>query len=166
MKRPTIKDVALKVGVNPSTVSRALKDHPDISERIKQEIRKAAEELKYHPNQHAANLRKQRSNIIGLIIPEISMFFFPSVISGIEAAIMKDGFQLLVLQSSKNLWFHTAQIFRFTGVFCQIVKLETVFTAVIAEKLVTVTDQGQFLTEPERNRQWLARRRGLGRCAG
>ncbi len=103
MKRPTIKDVALKVGVNPSTVSRALKDHPDISERIKIEIRKAAEELRYHPNQHAANLRKQRSNIIGLIIPEISMFFFPSVISGIEEAIIKDGFQLLVLQSGNKL---------------------------------------------------------------
>lgn len=103
MKRATIKDISLIVGVNPSTVSRALHDHPDISPAIKAEVKRVAEELKYHPNQMAANLRKNRSQLIGLIIPEITMFFFPSVIRGIEAVLKEEGFRLLVLQSNDSL---------------------------------------------------------------
>ena len=76
MKRPTIKDISAAIGVSPSTVSRALKDHPDISTAIKEEVRRIADLLKYHPNKMAANLRNSKSNLIGLIIPEISMFFF------------------------------------------------------------------------------------------
>jgi LacI family transcriptional regulator len=103
MKRTTIKDISLIIGVNPSTVSRALHDHPDISPAIKAEVKRVAEELKYHPNQMAANLRKNRSQLIGLIIPEITMFFFPSVIRGIEAILKEEGFRLLVLQSNDSL---------------------------------------------------------------
>jgi LacI family transcriptional regulator len=103
MKRATIKDVASKAGVNISTVSRALKDHPDISAALRERIKSIAVELNYHPNMTAVQLRKQKSNIIGLIIPEANMFFFPSVIKGISEVIQKSGYKLLVLLSNDDI---------------------------------------------------------------
>ena len=103
MKRATIKDIALQVGVSVSTVSRALSDHPDISANIKAEVRRVAEELRYHPNRLAANLRQSRSKLIGLIVPEITMFFVPSVIKGVEEVLRAEGYQLLVMQSHESL---------------------------------------------------------------
>ena len=102
MKRTTIKDISARLGVNPSTVSRALHDHPDISPALKEEIRKVAAELRYHPNQLAANLRKNRSMLVGLILPEINMFFFPSVIKGMEEVLQEEGYQLMVLLSNES----------------------------------------------------------------
>lgn len=102
MKRTTIKDIALKLGVSVSTVSRALNNHPDISEKVKDSVRATAKELNYHANLLAVNLRNSRSGLIALIIPEITMFFFPSVINGIEEEVRKQGYQLLVLQSNDS----------------------------------------------------------------
>jgi LacI family transcriptional regulator len=70
---------------------------------VREQIKKKAQELNYHPNHLAAGLRKRQSKIIGLIIPEITMFFFPSVIRGIEEKFKTHGYQLLVLQSSDDL---------------------------------------------------------------
>ena len=103
MKRATIKDIALKAGVNISTVSRALKNHPDVGADLRTKIKRLAEEMNYHPNLMAVQLRKQKSNIIGLIIPEANMYFFPSVIKGISDVIQALGYRLLVLQSGENL---------------------------------------------------------------
>ena len=103
MKRATIKDIALVAGVNISTVSRALRDHPDIGADLRTKIKRLADEMNYHPNLMAVQLRKQKSNIIGLIIPEAYMFFFPSVIKGISDIIQEYGYRLLVLQSGEKL---------------------------------------------------------------
>lgn len=103
MKRTTIKDIALAVGVSVSTVSRALNNHPDISDKVKEEVQRAARELNYHANQLAVNLRNSRSGLVALIIPEITMFFFPSVINGMEQVVRQRGYQLLVLQSNDSL---------------------------------------------------------------
>lgn len=103
MKRATIKDIALVAGVNVSTVSRALRDHPDIGADLRSKIKRLADEMNYHPNMMAVQLRKQKSNIIGLIIPEAYMFFFPSVIKGISDVIQEYGYRLLVLQSGEKL---------------------------------------------------------------
>jgi LacI family transcriptional regulator len=103
LKRATIKDIALKAGVNISTVSRALSDHPDVGADLRSKIKRLAEELNYHPNMMAVQLRKRKSNIIGLIIPETYMFFFPSVIKGISDVVQEFGYRLLVLQSGEKL---------------------------------------------------------------
>ena len=103
MKRTTIKDIAVLAEVSISTVSRALKDHPDISLALREKIHQLAEEMNYHPNMMAVQLRKQKSNIIGLIIPEANMFFFPSVIKGISEVIQKSNYKLLVLQSNDDI---------------------------------------------------------------
>ena len=87
----TIKDIAKTLGISPSTVSRALKDHPDISVATKKQVNQLAAELHYRPNPIALSLRNQRSNVIGVVIPEIVHFFFSSVISGIEKAAKEHG---------------------------------------------------------------------------
>jgi LacI family transcriptional regulator len=102
MKRATIKDIAAIAGVNVSTVSRALRDHPDIGLALRTKIKQLAHDMHYHPNMLAVQLRKQKSNTIGLIIPEANMYFIPSVIKGISDAVQKAGYRLLVLQSGES----------------------------------------------------------------
>jgi LacI family transcriptional regulator len=75
MKRITIKDLADLLQISTSTVSRALSNHPDISEAVKQRVKEAAETFNYVPNDFAINFRKKSSKVIGLIIPKMSMFF-------------------------------------------------------------------------------------------
>lgn len=102
MKRSTIKDVAGRLGVNPSTVSRALKDHPDIGQALREEIKKVAAEMRYTPNQTAVQLRQRQSNLIGLVVPEVTMFFYPSVIRGIQEVLEPLGYQLVMLPSNES----------------------------------------------------------------
>jgi len=99
----TIKDLARKLSISPSTVSRALRDHPDISEKTKQRVTEAAEKYNYQPNQLAQSLQKKRSNIIGVIVPEIRHHFFSTVISGIEEVAYENGYTIMVCQSNETL---------------------------------------------------------------
>ncbi|MDZ7880912.1 MAG: LacI family DNA-binding transcriptional regulator [Saprospiraceae bacterium] len=102
MKRITIKDIAALAGVNISTVSRALKDHPDIGLTLRDKIKKLAQDLHYHPNMMAVQLRRQKSRTIGLIIPDTNTFFIPSLIKGISSMVKQHGYRLLVLQSGES----------------------------------------------------------------
>jgi LacI family transcriptional regulator len=97
----TIKDIARELKVSPSTVSRALKDHPDISGETKRAVNELAEKLNYQPNAVALSLKQQRSNTIGVIIPEIVHYFFSSVISGIEDVAYEAGFNVIICQSNE-----------------------------------------------------------------
>lgn len=103
MSRVTIKELARYLHVNPSTISRALRDHPDVSQRLKEQVLELADKLGYKPNFTAINLRKGKSGLIGLIIPEISPYFFPSVIKAIEEEVAQQGYQLLILHSNDSL---------------------------------------------------------------
>jgi len=98
----TIKDIAEKLGISASTVSRALKDHPDISIETKKAVRELALELNYRPNAMAIGLRNSKSNIIGVIIPEVVHHFFSTVISGIEDVAYDAGYQVMVCQSNES----------------------------------------------------------------
>ncbi|MBE0652939.1 MAG: LacI family DNA-binding transcriptional regulator [Bacteroidales bacterium] len=98
----TIKDVARELGVSPSTVSRALKDHPDISPETKRQVRELVEKLKYKPNAVALSLRNRKTNIIGVIVPQMVHHFFSSVISGIEEAAMASGYNVMIFQSNED----------------------------------------------------------------
>jgi LacI family transcriptional regulator len=98
----TIKDIAETLGLSPSTVSRALKDHPDISIDTKKAVRELALKLNYEPNAMAIGLRNSKSNIIGVIIPEVVHHFFSTVISGIEDVAYDAGYQVMVCQSNES----------------------------------------------------------------
>lgn len=101
-KSITIKDMAKLLGLSKSTVSRALKDHPDISKETKEMVKRIAGDLSYMPNVVASSLRLKKSKTIGAIFPEISYFFFPSVIHGIEEVAHQMGYNLLIVQSNES----------------------------------------------------------------
>ncbi|WP_207264638.1 LacI family DNA-binding transcriptional regulator [Desulfovibrio sp. Huiquan2017] len=103
MSQFTLKDLARKLGVSPSTVSRALRGHPDISPVTRQRVVEAAEKYHYHPNQLAQSLQKKRSNVIGVIVPEIRHYFFSHAISGIEEVAYDNGYTIMVCQSHETL---------------------------------------------------------------
>ncbi|AHW59618.1 transcriptional regulator, LacI family [Draconibacterium orientale] len=98
----TIKDLARELNISASTVSRALKDHPDISKETKRAVQELAQKLNYQPNAVALSLKQRRSNTIGVIIPEIVHYFFSSVISGIEDVAYEAGFNVIICQSNER----------------------------------------------------------------
>ena len=104
MNKPqiTIKDIARALNVSPSTVSRALKDNPDISRETRDLIHAYAREHNYKPNVLAVNLRSSRSNTIGVIVPQLVHHFFSCVLSGIETAAAKAGYNIIVAQSNES----------------------------------------------------------------
>ena len=99
----TIKDIAKILNVSPSTVSRALKDHPDISEATRIKVQELAADLNYKPNIIARSLRERRSNIIGVIIPKIVHHFFSSVIGGIQEYALERGYNTIFTQSEESI---------------------------------------------------------------
>ncbi len=103
MNKPqiTIKDIARALGVSPSTVSRALKNNPNISQETRDAIHTYAREHHYKPNVLAVNLRASRSNTIGVIVPQLVHHFFSCVLSGIEEAAARHGYNILVAQSNE-----------------------------------------------------------------
>jgi LacI family transcriptional regulator len=101
-RNTTIKDIAKALGVSASTVSRALKDHPDIAPETKRQVNELAKTLKYKPNPVALSLKNQRSNIIAVLIPEIVHHFFSTVISGIESVAEDHGYRVMISQSFES----------------------------------------------------------------
>ncbi len=101
-KRTSIYDIAQRLGVSVSSVSRALSDHPSISAALKERIRQVAEELHYTPNSVAVNLKTGRRNTIGVVVPGINRSFFSSAIEGIEDRAYKQGYDVLIYQSKDS----------------------------------------------------------------
>lgn len=89
------------LGISVSTVSRALKDHPDISPETKEKVNEVAKKLNYRPNALALGLKSNRSNTIGVIIPEVVHFFFSSVVSGIEDLAYEAGLNVMLCQTNE-----------------------------------------------------------------
>lgn len=104
MEKPaTIIDIAKTLGVSASTVSRALNDHPSISTVTKKEVHELAKELNYQPNLTARNLLNKKSGIIGVVIPEITGYFFSMVITGIQDVVSSAGYKLIISQTNESL---------------------------------------------------------------
>lgn len=101
-KRTSIYDIAQRLGVSVSSVSRALSDHPSISAALKERIRQVAEELHYTPNSVAVNLKTGKRNTIGVVVPGINRSFFSSAIEGIEDKAYKQGYDVLIYQSKDS----------------------------------------------------------------
>ncbi|AFL84753.1 transcriptional regulator [Belliella baltica DSM 15883] len=101
-KEITIYDIAKGLGVSPTTVSRALNNHPAVKEKTKKKIFDAASELGYQSNIFAANLRSKRSNNIGVIVPSLKSNFQASVLAGMEKVASEAGFNLVISQSLES----------------------------------------------------------------
>ena len=103
MKRQiTIKDIARELKISASTVSRALQNHPDISKSTKEAVKELAKKYNYRPNAIALSLKLKRTNIIGVMIPEMVHYFFSSVISGIESVANEKGYNVIVCQTNES----------------------------------------------------------------
>lgn len=101
-KKTTIKDIAEALGLTPSGVSRALNDHPRISDKTKKEVKKMAKKLNYQPNHLASALRKGKSNLVGVIIPRNNSNFFSSVVEHIEYVLNEKGYNVIIAQSNES----------------------------------------------------------------
>lgn len=98
----TIKDIARELGISPSTVSKALKGHPDISPETKKAVRELVEKWNYKPDPIALSLKSGLSKTIGVIVPEIVHYFFSTVISGIEDLAYDSGYHVMFCQSNES----------------------------------------------------------------
>ncbi len=85
-----------------STISRALKNHPDISEKTKQRVTELANALDYEPNANAIHLRTSKNNLFGMIVPTVANFFYDSFIDAVEEDCRKNNYTLLILQSGDD----------------------------------------------------------------
>jgi len=102
LAQTTIKDIAEKLNLAPSTVSRALHDNSEISRITKKKVLDAAKQMNYHPNILARSLINKRSQTIGVIVPEITHNFFSAAISGIEGVAYDAGFVIILCESNEN----------------------------------------------------------------
>ncbi|MDQ2178135.1 LacI family DNA-binding transcriptional regulator [Marinifilum sp. D714] len=102
-KPVTIKDIAEKLNISVSTVSRALKNNPEISLQTREAVQKLAKELKYQPNPLAVALKTQKSNTIGVVVPQIVSSFYASVVKGIEQVADEFGYQVFVSSSNEKM---------------------------------------------------------------
>lgn len=101
-KKATIHDIASKLGITASTVSRALNNHPRISDATKKLVNKTAKEINYQPNNIAAALRNGKSKLIGIVVPTVNRDFFSSVVRGIEEIANQFNYKVIISQSYDN----------------------------------------------------------------
>jgi DNA-binding LacI/PurR family transcriptional regulator len=99
---PTMKEIAKRLGVSVTTVSRALQNHPRIGLRTRERVQELARSLGYVPNSTAIFLKKGRTFNIGVVLPFLTEQFFSLAISGIEDATMNKGYSVLVVQSRND----------------------------------------------------------------
>jgi DNA-binding LacI/PurR family transcriptional regulator len=98
----TITDLARELNISPSTVSRALSNHPAISIETKKAVTELAARLNYKPNLQALNLLKKKTNTIGVVIPDITSYFYSSIITGIQDFFNPLGYNLILGQSNES----------------------------------------------------------------
>ena len=98
----TLKKISQLLNISISTVSRALKNHPEISEKTKQRVIEMASKLEYVPDANAIHLRTSSSKILGLMVPFVSYYFYDSFIAAVEEECRGKGYSLLILQSGDD----------------------------------------------------------------
>jgi LacI family transcriptional regulator len=101
-RRVRLEDIAREVGLTKVSVSKALRDHPDIADITKQRVREVATRLGYTPNLVARSLSSRRSNMIGVIVPKVAHSFFSQVIEAIHARASESNYEIIMCVSHEN----------------------------------------------------------------
>jgi LacI family transcriptional regulator len=99
----TIYDIAEALNLSPATISRGLKEHPAIRKDTRKKILEKAKEMGYRQNFFASNLRRNRTNTIGVIVPRLNSYFMSTVIAGMEKIANQAGYNLIISQSMESL---------------------------------------------------------------
>lgn len=102
MTNTTLKKISEILGISVSTVSRALKHHPDISVKTREKVIELARTLDYEPNANAVQLRTKNSKLLGLMVPTISNYFYETFIAAVEEDARKNGYAVMILQSGND----------------------------------------------------------------
>ena len=105
-----MKEIAKKLGVSVSTISRALQDSPELHPETKRKIVEMAKEMNYQPNLLAQSLRISRTKTLGVIVPEITSHFFGSCVSGIQDTANSRGYNVMICQSNESIEQEKANI--------------------------------------------------------
>lgn len=98
----TLEDIADKLGITKVTVSKSLRDHPDISTETKQKVKKKANELGYRRNRLAQSLTLNKTNTIGVIVPKISHTFFSDTLEGINKVAYDNDYEIVLCVSDEK----------------------------------------------------------------
>lgn len=98
----TLRDIARKLNISVSTVSRALGGSPDINKDTRKAVVEMARQLNYEPNQVAQNLRKNKTSTLGIIIPDVATHFFSANLSGIQEVAARKGYKVMICQSNES----------------------------------------------------------------
>ncbi len=101
-KETTIYDIADKLGISATTVSRGLNNNPRINKNTREKIHKTAEEMGYQHNTLASNLRKRQTKTIGILLHEVNSNFVTSVLAGIEKVVTKEHYDILITHSAES----------------------------------------------------------------
>lgn len=123
----TLKKLAQTLELSISTVSRALNDHPDISLQTKEKVKALALKLNYVPNIFAKGFRNHRSNIIGVIVPNITHYFTTTIVRGIMEEAESKGFRVIISESNNDVekqkeMFNTMMQFGVDGILASLTK--------------------------------------------
>lgn len=112
-RKVSIYDIARRLDVSTSTVSRALQNNPSISAEVREKVRRTAGEMGYKPNVFAVNLQRGHTRTIGVVVPMVSRNFFSMAIDGIEEIASRAGYDVLICQSKNELERETRILDRF-----------------------------------------------------
>ncbi len=112
MKNLTLKDIAIALNISVTTVSKALKNYPDVSVKTKERVKAYAEKVNFTPNSFAAYLRTHESKTVGIIIPRLNHFFFSSILRGIITEAEKHEYMTFILCSDESYELEKTQIQR------------------------------------------------------
>lgn len=103
IQQSTLKKLSEVLGLSISTVSRALKDHPDISDKTKAKVKELAVAMEYEPNSYAVQLRTKHTNVLGILVSSIDNFFYDSFIAAVEGDARLHGYSVIIMQSGNDL---------------------------------------------------------------
>lgn len=129
-KHFTIKDLAEKLSIHHTTVSRALRNHPDVNENTRKMVLAAAKQFNYVPNSFAKSLRSAQSRTIVVMVPNIKNFFFSEVMSVITNHAYEAGYSVMIYQSND-------------GHEMELQNLETILENRVAGVIASIADMGE-----------------------
>ncbi|MGN1263903.1 MAG: LacI family DNA-binding transcriptional regulator [Prevotella sp.] len=113
--RTSLKDLARELGVSIATVSRALRNSPEIGKEMQQRVKKLARELNYRPNPFAQSLRREAPKIIGVVVPNLVTHYYAAVLDGIESEAAKSGYSVISANSHEDFETEARTIDNFIG---------------------------------------------------
>ena len=112
----TIKDIAKLLGISKSTVSRALTEHSDVNAETREKVLAIARQYDYQPNAIAQNLKQQRTNTLGVIVPDTVNRFFSKAVGGIQKIAYPSGYNIMICQSNESYVMEKSNI---RSAFCK-----------------------------------------------